>query len=439
MLLWLLMAGENYTSYTFLGAAGWAYSKGVVAFYVFASFTISCILTFFIFPPLWRAARTNGLMTSADYFEDAYKSRWLGVAAAAVGFVALVPFVTLQLTGIQIFLQIASYGKVTSVSAAGVAFLAIVAFILVGGIRGVAFASIFKDAMMVGALLFAGIALPIHFAGSPVAVINRVLLQYPHWMTLADHGGEFGLRWFISTILLAAGGAVMWPHAVAASFSARNEDAIRWNAVRLPFYQLMLLLVYFAGFTALMVRPGLTGAAVDQSFMLLVQEHYSPWVLGTIAGTGCLAALLPAGAQVLAAASLISRNIVGPITGNREQQRTGTTRWLVILVATMAFGLWAFANTTIIGLVLMGYTIIVQLLPGVIFSFLATPPKAISIGAGLIVAFLIILSSAFFQIRTFGGINIGLVALVANCLGIAVSEYFCFVASPARRLTASQP
>jgi SSS family solute:Na+ symporter len=355
VLLWFLMAGENYTSYPFLGAAGWAYSKGICAFYVFASFTITCVLSYFILPPLWRSARQNGLMTSADYFESAYHSRWLGVVAGVVGIVSLVPFITLQLTGIQILLQIASYGMVTSIAAAGLAFFVIVAFILVGGIRGVACASIFKDGMMVGAIVFAGIVLPVHFAGSPVAVINQVLREHPQWMTLSSGDGECGIGWFVSTICLAACGAIMWPHVVAASFSARDEDAIRWNAIRLPFYQLLLLLVYFAGFTALIVRPGLNGPAVDQSFMLVVQEHYSPWVLGTIAGTGCLAALLPAGAQVLAAASLISRNVVTPLRGGpREQQRAGTTRWLVVLVAALAFVLWAFAHTTMIGLVLMG-------------------------------------------------------------------------------------
>jgi SSS family solute:Na+ symporter len=424
VLLWLLMAGENYTSYTFLGAAGWAYSKGICTFYVFSSYTISCILSFFIFPPLWRSARTNGLMTNADYFEVAYQSRWLGVVAGVVGIVSLVPFVALQLTGIQILLQIASYGKVTSVVAAGLAFFVIVAFILAGGIRGVAFASVFKDGMMVCALVFAGIVLPIHFAGSPAKVITQVLREHPQWMTLSAGGGEFGLRWFVSTICLAACGAVMWPHAVGASFSARDEDAIRWNAVRLPFYQLLLLLVYFAGFTALLVRPGLTGSAVDQSFMLVVQEHYSPWVLGAIAGTGCLAALLPAGAQVLAAASLISRNVVNPLFGGaREQQRVSAMRWLAILVATLAFGLWAFADTTIIGLVLMGYSIIAQLFPGVVFSFLSKPPKALSVAIGMAVAFAILIASRTLRVNTWSGINIGLVALVANALSLLACNY----------------
>jgi hypothetical protein len=39
--LWLLMAGEVYTSFTFLGAAGWAYSKGAPAFYIICYLTVA--------------------------------------------------------------------------------------------------------------------------------------------------------------------------------------------------------------------------------------------------------------------------------------------------------------------------------------------------------------------------------------------------------------
>ena len=116
------MAGENYTSYTCLGAAGWAYGKGICAFYVFCSFTTACVLSYFILPPMWRMARQRGLLTNADYFAASYESTWLGVLTGLVGILALIPFVTLQLTGIQILLNIASYGVLNAKLAAGVAF-----------------------------------------------------------------------------------------------------------------------------------------------------------------------------------------------------------------------------------------------------------------------------------------------------------------------------
>src|SRR6202008_4805733 len=129
--LWLLSAGEVYTSFTFLGAAGWAYSKGAPAFYIICYLTVACILSFFYLPPIWRCAHRHGLLTNADYFAVKYQSPLLGALVALVGVVFLVPYITLQLTGIQILLQIAGYGRIDSVLAAGLAFGLIVAFVLV--------------------------------------------------------------------------------------------------------------------------------------------------------------------------------------------------------------------------------------------------------------------------------------------------------------------
>src|SRR5258708_19395613 len=103
----------------------------------------------------------------------------------------------------------------------------------------------------------------------------------------------------------------MWLHSMAAVSAGKSEEAVRRNVIILPFYQIMLLLVYFAGFTALLIKPGLKGSEVDQSFMLVVQEHYAPWVLGLVGAAGCLAALVPAPAQILPAASLLSPHLIG--------------------------------------------------------------------------------------------------------------------------------
>jgi hypothetical protein len=57
--LWLLMAGEVYTSFTFLGAAGWAYGKGAPAFYIICYLTLGCAIGIFVLPFVWRVADSN--------------------------------------------------------------------------------------------------------------------------------------------------------------------------------------------------------------------------------------------------------------------------------------------------------------------------------------------------------------------------------------------
>ncbi|MBV9732846.1 MAG: sodium:solute symporter family protein, partial [Verrucomicrobia bacterium] len=384
--LWLLSAGEVYTSFTFLGAAGWAYSRGAPAFYIICYLTVSCITIFFYMPPIWRIARRKGLLTSADYFADRYQSPALGFLTALVGVVFLIPYITLQLTGIQILLQIAGYGAINSVLAAGGAFGLIICFVLISGLRGAAWASLIKDGLVLAGVIFAGIVLPVQFFGSPQAAIDKVLQVHPNWMTLVGLSENYGTLWFATTVLLSGLGGYVWPHAFASQLAARNSDTIRRNAMILPIYQIMLLLVFFAGFSALLVKPGLKGPEVDQSFMLVVQEHYPAWLLGLVAGAGCLAGLVPASAQILAAASLLSRNLLPA----KEEQVTQRTRLYIIVLALSAFLLWVFNRVTLVGLLLVGYSGITQLFPGVVLSLRKRPPHALSVAIGIIVALVLL-------------------------------------------------
>jgi solute:Na+ symporter, SSS family len=263
------------------------------------------------------------------------------------------------------------------------------------------------------------VVLPIQFFGSPKGVIDAVLKVHPNWMTLVNGTENFGTVWFISTVLLSGLGGFMYPHAFAANLAASNPNTIRRNATILPFYQLMLLLVFFAGFTALLVEPGLKGTDADQSFMLVVQKHYPAWVLGMIAGAGCLAGLVPASAQILAAASLLSRNLFRV----REERLTSWTRLWIILMAALAFGLWALNKNSLVGLLLISYSGTTQLFPGVILSLRKRPPHPASVATGIVVALVLLAWFASHGVNVVYGVHVGAAALVANIVCLFGVDY----------------
>jgi SSS family solute:Na+ symporter len=423
--LWLLLAGEIYTSFTFLGAAGWAYGKGAPAFYILCYGTLAYILSYFLLPPIWRLSQRHGFLTGPDFFAHQYASPWLGALVALVGFVFLIPYATLQLTGVQVLLTIAGYGAINSFVAVAIAFALIAIFVYGTGLRGAAWASTIKDALVLIGVVFAGLVLPIRFFGSPAGAIDAVLARQPHWMTLTGDASANGVTWFVSTVALTALGFYMWPQSLAAVYSAKNEDILRRNSIALPAYQLMLLLVYFAGFTALVIMPGLKGPAADQSFMLVVQHYYSPWVLGFVAAAGCLAGLVPASVQILAAASIVSKNVLGDTFGiaKGSAAQTRATRILVLVVATLAFGFWALAKTTLVGLLLIAYTGITQLFPGVALSFARNRPTAAGVAAGIVTGIAALAGFAIMGTTIVGGVNVGVVALSLNAVVTVLIGY----------------
>src|SRR5205814_180069 len=74
ILVWLLMAGEQYTTFTFLGASGWAYSKGAPVFYILAYQPLMCVVSFYILPLISEVGRKYRLQTQADFFQVRYGS-----------------------------------------------------------------------------------------------------------------------------------------------------------------------------------------------------------------------------------------------------------------------------------------------------------------------------------------------------------------------------
>ena len=332
----------------------------------------------------------------------------------------MIPYITLQLTGIQILLRISGYGAIDSFLAAGGAFGLIIGFVSFSGLRGTAWASLIKDTLVLAGVIFAGIVLPIQFFGSPSAVIDKVLQAHPNWMTLVGPTENYGTIWFASTVLLSGLGGYVWPHAFASQLAAKSTNTIRRNAMILPFYQIMLLLVFFAGFTALLIKPGIKGQDADQSFMLVVQEHYPAWLLGLIAGAGCLAALVPASAQILAAASLLSRNLFP----TKEEQLTQRTRLWIVVLAVLAFGLWYYNRVTLVGLLLIGYSGVTQLFPGVVLSLRKQPPHSWSVAIGIIVALVLLSLFALQGTSVIYGANVGTFALAVNFVCLFVIDYF---------------
>lgn len=429
VLLWVLMAGEIYTSFTFLGAAGWAYAYGAPAFYIIAYGTCAYVIGYFLLPPIWRIAKERGLLTGADLFATCYGSRALGVAVGALQFVVLVPYVTLQLQGLQLLLRAAGYESFDTTVAVAIAFVVIAAFVLLAGLRGTAWASVVKDVLVIGAVAFAGIVIPVHFFGSWSATIDRVLAARPQALLLPGATAPHGTVWFVSTVMLSAVSFFMSPASMSATYSARSENALRRNAMLLPLYQIVLLLMMFAGLSASLIVPGLHGTAVDRSFLMVAQRFYPPWVLGSVAAAGALAALVPAGALLLAAASVFVKNVLGAFgIATADAARLRVTRALVVVVALLALAFWLEAQRTLVELLLIYYSGIAQFVPGVVSALLWRRATAWGVAAGMTVGMALAVG-----LQTAGiapeGLNPAAIALVANAVVmVAVS-----LATPQRR------
>src|SRR6201987_15540 len=179
---------------------------------------------------------------------------------------------------------------------------------------------------------------------------------------------NLGHTWYISTVLLTSLGFYMWPHAFGASFTAKSSDTLRRNAVVMPLYTIPPAFIFFVGFTAVLVVPGLPNRHLSR--LTIVRKSFPPWFLGVIGGAGALTAMVPAAIFILTAATLFAKNLYRPIFAPEmtDDQVAKLARVMVAVLGLISLVLAIYKSSTLVGLLLTGYAGVTQFFPGVVLG-----------------------------------------------------------------------
>ncbi len=416
---WFILAGEIYTAFAFLGGSGWAYARGGPTFYILGYCSLAYVVGYYLLPAMSPVGRRHGLMTQPDLVEHMYASRNLGILTAFVGVTFLVPYLQLQLTGLGLIIETCSYGIITRVPAMLIAFTMVATFVYLSGLKGVAATAVIKDIVMILAVAFFGIYLPIHFFGSVGGMFQALDAAKPGFLTLPGGTKTLDVSWMMSTLMLTALGFYMWPHFYANSFSAKNPNVLRHNAVFLPLYQICMLFPILIGFTALLVLTPMLKVP-DMAFMTIVRQVLPGWTLGVVGGAGALACMIPAADLILSTSMIFTRNIVCKLAGKEiPQQSQARLAKIVVLVLTgVALASAIYLPNMLVNLLLTGYSGVTQFFPMIFLGVFWKRATKIASFAGLIVGeFLVfyLILNKLDPLAVLGlHLNAGFVALVAN-------------------------
>jgi solute:Na+ symporter, SSS family len=430
VLVFLLLAGEIYTTFTFLGASGFAYGLGAPVYYILAYGSLAYVIAYFLLPLIWSYGRQHGLHSQPDFFVRKYSSQSLGVLVSIVDLVALIPYLVLQLTGLGIIVAAAGYGAIPRDVAIWVGAAIVTVYVMLSGIRGSAYTSVVKDILILAVALFLGIYLPLHIYGGVGPMFEQIAAAKPGFLAFPASGQS--VAWFVSTVLLTAIGFFMWPHSFAACYSAKDARVFRRNAIVLPIYQLILLFVFFVGFAAVLQVPGLKGGDTNLALFKLAAQQFSPAVVGVIGAAGVFTALVPGSLIAMTAAMLASKNLVGLLRPQATDRETvALAKWLVPVVMLVAVYFALTGNATIVAMLLVGYSFVTQLFPAAIASLMprnpVTPAGAFAgILTGVVVAAILTFTHATVGslIPALPGaiqdLNVGIIALAANIVAMTV-------------------
>ncbi len=414
LLMWLLMAGEVYTTFSFLGASGWAYSRGAPTLYILAYITLAYVVSFFILPPIWELGRRHQLQTQSDFFAWRYGSKYLVAAVSLVGIIFMIPYLELQLTGLGIIVEVASFDGIGRNGAMVAAVVLLAGFVLASGLRAVAWVSVLKDILMLVAAVSVGIGIPYIYFGGVGPMFTALIHAKPSHFVMPGATSNLGHGWYISTVLLTGLGVYMWPHSFGAAFSAKSAGTLRRNAVVMPLYTLSLAFMLFVGFAAILVIPDLRDG--DLSLLAMVRKTFPPWFLGVIGGAGALTAMVPAAILILSSATVFAKNLFRPLFAPdmNDHQVGRVARIMVVVISLISLYLAIHGSTTLVSLLLLGYAGITQLFPGVVLGLFWKRTTMPAVFAGL--TFGVVSMSILFLTHhdPFLGISAGFLGLCAN-------------------------
>ncbi|MEQ7128618.1 sodium:solute symporter [Actinopolymorpha sp. B11F2] len=381
---WFLLGGDLYTAYTFVAVPALMFASGAVGFFAVPYTIIVYPLVFLFLPRLWSVSHRHGYVTPADFVRGRFDSRALALAVALTGILATMPYIALQLVGIQAVFEVMGLGGSGNIIAADaplfLAFAVLAAYTYSSGLRAPALIAFVKDTLIYLVIIIAIVYIPTRLGGWG-SIFDAAGAKFGAADTDAGRGEGFsfvgvGQAWPYATLALGSAMALfMYPHAVTAVLSAKNRTVPRRNAAILPAYSLLLALLALLGFMAIAaeINPvGLNGEPNAQlSVPMLFEAMFPSWFAGVAFAAVAIGALVPAAIMSIAAANLWTRNVykafLRPNASHADEARQSKVVSLLVKFGALLFVL-GLDKSFAINLQLLGGIWILQTFPSIVFG-----------------------------------------------------------------------
>jgi SSS family solute:Na+ symporter len=437
---WFLLGGDLYTAYTFIAVPALVYGAGALGFFAVPYTVIIYPLLYLIFPRLWLLAHKHGYVTSADVVLGRYGNKWLALAVGVTGLVATMPYIALQLVGMQVVIGamgVSGDGLIGDLPLI-IAFVILAAFTYTSGLRAPAMIAVVKDVLIYLVVIAVTIFVPLKLGGfAPVfsaIPAAKLTLAVP----AADTYGAYST--YATLALGSALALFLYPHSLTAILSSSSPGAIRRNAALLPAYSLVLGLLALLGFMAAALHVGTDPAFADgfkrygNNFAVpaLILAVFPSWFAGVAFAAIAIGALVPSAIMSIACANIVSRNIyrgfIRPQATNAQESQVAKIASLVVKLGALVFIILVPVPYAL-QFQLLGGLWMIQVLPSVIMGLYLRMLSGwallggwvVGTGIGTWMASTTSFKAAIFTLSFFGVSFPGYIALWALAANIVVS------------------
>ncbi len=373
---WFLLGGDLYTAYTVIAVPAVVYSIGAYGFFAVPYTILIYPLLYITMPRLWAVSHKHGYITASDFVLGRYGNRWLELAVAATGILATMPYIALQLVGLEKVISALGFSGqgVYAHLPITLAFIILAVYTYKSGLRAPAMIAFVKDAMIYIFVFAAIIIVPFElggfeaiFAAAGKAFAAKVAAnpKLSAGVTLAPN--QIGP--YITLSIGSAMALFMYPHAATGLLSASSGRTIRLNAMTLPAYSLTLGLIALLGLMAIAagVKVGSPQDAVPQ----LILWAFPDWFAGFSFAAIALGALVPAAVMSIGAANTFTRNIwkpfIHPKMDGREEAVVAKVVSLVVKIGALVV-IFLMPTQFALDLQLLGGVWMIQIFPAIVLG-----------------------------------------------------------------------
>ncbi|MCW2982788.1 MAG: sodium:solute symporter [Conexibacter sp.] len=364
VITWFLLGGDLYTAYTFVAVPALVFGVGAQGFFALPYTILVYPLVFVALPRLWTVAHRKGYVTPADFVRGRFGSRNLATAVALTGLLATMPYIALQLVGIQVVLGTMG---ITGDWPLILAFAILAGYTYQSGLRAPALIAVVKDVLIYVTIIVAVIYIPGKLGG-----FGHIFDSAGAALSKKDPPGALIPQTTdaqVAYATLALGSAMalfLYPHALTASLSASSAQTLRRNAAVLPAYSFLLGLIALLGYMAITagIQPNTPNYAVPDLFA----QMFPAWFTGVAFAAVAIGALVPAAVMSIAAANLFTRNLwreyVNPDMTDAQESQIAKIVSLGVKVGALVF-IIVLPTKYAIDLQLLGGVWILQTMPSV--------------------------------------------------------------------------
>src|SRR5579885_1607340 len=297
LVTWFLLGGDLYTAYTFIAVPAAMFGLGVLNGWFAVPYTILVYpIIYVLMPRFWSVCKRNGYVTASDFVKDRFGSKTLALAMAVTGIVATLPYIALQMFGIQV--SLAALGIPLSLSLGGfkldlpllIAFLILAAYTYTSGLRAPAMIAMVKDIMIFITLIAILVVIPSNLGGfGPIfAAAHAKAVANPPLVNVKANPTAFfeflSSKQYLAYTTLALGSALalfLYPHSITGTLSSSSRDVVKRNTALLPIYSLMLGLLALVGYMAIAAKINpLATFGSNGSIPALILTEFPNWFAG---------------------------------------------------------------------------------------------------------------------------------------------------------------